>query len=67
VRSFKVCAFYPILLGLLYQEDVIDRACSMYGDKLKHKILVRKVCGRDCVSDLRVVGRIVLSFIGEVL
>jgi hypothetical protein len=67
VRSFKVCAFCPILLGLLYQEDMIDRACSMYGDKMKHKILVRKVCGRDCVGDLGVAGRIMLFFIVEVL
>jgi hypothetical protein len=47
MRSFKVCAFYRILLDLLHQEDVIDGAGSMYGDKKKHKILVRKVCGRD--------------------
>jgi len=34
---------------------VIDRACSM----------VRKVCGRDCVGDLGVAGRIMLLFIVE--
>jgi hypothetical protein len=39
----------------------------MYGDKMKHKILVRKVCGRDCMGDLGVAGRIMLFFIVEVL
>jgi hypothetical protein len=39
----------------------------MYGDKMKHKILVRKVCGRDCVGDIGVAGRIMLLFIVEVL
>jgi len=46
---------------------VIDRACNMYGDKMKHKILVRKVCGRDCVGDLGVAGRKMLLLIVEVL
>jgi len=39
----------------------------MYGAKMKHKILVRKVCGRDCVGGLGVAGRIILLFIVEVL
>jgi len=37
------------LLGLLYQEDVIDMACSMYGDKMKQnfgqKSLWKRLCG----------------------
>lgn len=66
MRSFRVCGFYPILLGLLYKEDVIDRSCSMYGDKLKHKILVRRFV-EETVCDLGVAGGIMLLFIVEVL